>query len=180
MDSGELDQHLIRSRCSSRIPRLGFMFRCPQWASSVCGRWDPEPLTAYSPARSPVGLLPSRRRPCRPVIAGRRHRSGIRQMPGLENSGRATWGGGLMTRYECPCCAYMTLSIRGMHEICPVCGWEDTGIGDSEPDEYQGGPNHVTLTDARKNFTLFGASELRRISRVRAPAVWELPPDQKK
>ncbi|WP_420535426.1 CPCC family cysteine-rich protein [Actinomadura viridis] len=83
-----------------------------------------------------------------------------------------------MARYKCPCCGYMTLSARGRHEICPVCGWQDTGIRDDEPDEYVGGPNHVTLTEAKANFKLFGASELRGVSRVRPPTPSEIPSDQ--
>jgi hypothetical protein len=78
--------------------------------------------------------------------------------------------------YACPCCVYITLAQRAYYEICPVCGWEDEGQDDHDADEYRGGPNHVTLTEARDNFKAFGASEVRRTTRVREPLREEYPP----
>ncbi|MFI8516855.1 CPCC family cysteine-rich protein [Streptomyces sp. NPDC085481] len=75
----------------------------------------------------------------------------------------------------CICCGYLTLTARGYFEICPVCGWEDDGLDYSDPDEYIGGPNHVTLREARENFAAFGASEQRRAGRVRPPLPEEEP-----
>lgn len=78
-------------------------------------------------------------------------------------------------RHPCPCCRYITLSSRGWHEICPVCGWDDDGQDDHDADEYRGGANLVTLTEGRDNFRDFGASERRRIDRVRRPLPEEVP-----
>ncbi|GEM_PF-787789 len=36
--------------------------------------------------------------------------------------------------HECPCCGEHTFPDALSHEICPVCGWEDSGFED-EPDE---------------------------------------------
>ncbi|MEV8320697.1 CPCC family cysteine-rich protein [Streptomyces sp. NPDC059900] len=62
----------------------------------------------------------------------------------------------------CFCCGFLTLESRGRFEICPVCGWEDAWQDDHNADEYLGGPNQVTLSEARENFAAFGASEERR------------------
>ena len=79
-------------------------------------------------------------------------------------------------RHRCPCCFYLTLPSRGWYEICPVCGWEDTGQDDHDADDYRGGPNRVTLAEARRNFAEIGASEPRRVGRVRLPSPDEIPP----
>ncbi|MCX5210621.1 CPCC family cysteine-rich protein [Kitasatospora sp. NBC_00240] len=77
--------------------------------------------------------------------------------------------------FSCPCCGHLTLRARGMYEICQVCGWEDTGQDGVDADEYIGGPNRVSLTDARENFRRIGASEERLSDQVRPPVDSELP-----
>lgn len=80
--------------------------------------------------------------------------------------------------YRCPCCLFITLSERGMHETCPVCFWEDEGQDDHDADEVRGGPNRgLSLTEARNNFRRLGASDERRAAFVRGPLPAELPPD---
>ncbi len=70
--------------------------------------------------------------------------------------------------YRCPCCRYVTLSKRGGYEICPVCFWEDDGQDDHDADDVRGGPNSLlSLTDARANFEMHGASDLRKIDFAR-------------
>lgn len=72
--------------------------------------------------------------------------------------------------YRCPCCAYKTLHSRAGYEICPVCFWEDDGQDDHDADEVRGGPNgSLSLTDARKNFKVFLASQERFREDVRPP-----------
>jgi hypothetical protein len=56
--------------------------------------------------------------------------------------------------YECPCCSYKNLPVRGEYFICSVCFWEDDGSND--PEHYSG-PNHMTLKEAQDNFSQFGA-----------------------
>jgi hypothetical protein len=78
--------------------------------------------------------------------------------------------------YGCPCCGYLTLRERGMYEICPVCFWEDDGQDDHDADDARGGPNRgLSLTEARHNFTAYGASERRRLHLVREPQPHEYP-----
>ena len=78
--------------------------------------------------------------------------------------------------YHCPCCGFLTLDERGMYEICPVCFWEDDGQDDHDADETRGGPNRgLSLTEGRRNFRAFGASEERRARLVRGPLPDELP-----
>lgn len=81
----------------------------------------------------------------------------------------------LGARHACPCCRFLTLPSRGWYEICPVCRWEDLGQDDHDADEYRGGPNRVTLTEARRNFLEFGASDERLKQRVRGPLPDEIP-----
>lgn len=56
--------------------------------------------------------------------------------------------------YTCPCCAFPTLHVRNLYDVCTVFFWEDNGQDDPEVDEVWGGPNgDYSLTDARRNFT---------------------------
>jgi len=72
--------------------------------------------------------------------------------------------------HRCPCCRFRTLSERGMHEICPVCFWEDDGQDDQDADIVRGGPNYeLSLTQARYNFRELGAASPRVKPHVRAP-----------
>jgi len=50
----------------------------------------------------------------------------------------------------CPCCEYRTLNSRGDYEICRLCNWEDNGADQLE--QYSG-PNHMTLGEAKKQFS---------------------------
>jgi CspA family cold shock protein len=59
-------------------------------------------------------------------------------------------------RYPCPCCRYQTLRSQGAYEICPVCSWTDDGQGDEGADEDRGGPNHLSLSEARAKFVIYG------------------------
>jgi hypothetical protein len=70
--------------------------------------------------------------------------------------------------HQCACCDYFTLT-EGHWEICPVCFWEDDGLGLSAPDEVSG-PNHISLRQARANFQAFGACDQRMIANVLLPA----------
>jgi hypothetical protein len=79
--------------------------------------------------------------------------------------------------YRCPCCGYLTLSERGMYELCPVCFWEDDGQDDHDADQVRGGPNRgLSLTQARRNFETMGASDERRKKLVRESKPDEYPP----
>jgi len=78
--------------------------------------------------------------------------------------------------YPCPCCGFVTLTERGMYEICPVCFWEDDGQDDHDADIVRGGPNRrLSLTKARANFRVMGASDERRTQFVRDPLPSEHP-----
>jgi hypothetical protein len=78
--------------------------------------------------------------------------------------------------YPCPCCGYLTLGSRGDYDICAVCFWEDDGQDEHDADAIRGGPNgRLSLTQARQNFTAFGACETRMLSHVRDPLPAEHP-----
>jgi hypothetical protein len=53
----------------------------------------------------------------------------------------------------CVCCGYRTLSRIGW-DVCPVCFWEEDGV--YELDRISG-PNHMSLREARANFSILGA-----------------------
>lgn len=78
-------------------------------------------------------------------------------------------------RHACPCCGFLTLSSRGWHETCPVCYWDDDGQDDHDADVCRGGANLVSLTEARRNFKAFRASDRRRTKYVRDPLPEEVP-----
>lgn len=69
----------------------------------------------------------------------------------------------------CPCCGHATLTERGCYEICPVCFWEDDGQDSHDLDRASGGPNCVSLREARINFRRFGASVEADCESVRRP-----------
>jgi nicotinamidase/pyrazinamidase len=76
---------------------------------------------------------------------------------------------------RCPCCGFKTLADRGAFEICPVCRWEDDGQDDSDADTIRGGPNgRLSLTEARRNFSLYAASDPQYKSNVRRPLSEEI------
>ena len=73
-------------------------------------------------------------------------------------------------KYRCPCCGYKTLAERGGYDICSVCFWEDDGQDDHDADLIRGGPNRrLSLTEARRNFAEYGATDRRSLSFVRPP-----------
>lgn len=73
-----------------------------------------------------------------------------------------------MSEYQCPCCDYYTLPSRASYAICPVCYWEDDGQDMDRLDEVSG-PNHITLREARENFTSVGACDQSAVSLVLGP-----------
>jgi len=78
--------------------------------------------------------------------------------------------------WPCPCCGFLTLADPppGTYDICPVCYWEDDPVQFYDPD-HGGGPNAVSLTEARGNFAKYGASEERFRQNVRPPRPAERP-----
>jgi hypothetical protein len=71
-------------------------------------------------------------------------------------------------KISCPCCRALTLDMRGGFECCPVCYWEDDGQDDADADDVRGGPNGtLSLSQARANFAVHGASEPQYATHVR-------------
>jgi hypothetical protein len=75
-----------------------------------------------------------------------------------------------MNAYPCPCCGYPTLTEKppGTFAICPVCFWEDDDLQYRDP-SYAGGANRVSLEEARRNYSAFGASANEWQAKVRPP-----------
>lgn len=76
-----------------------------------------------------------------------------------------------LTLKLCPCCHYRTGC-----STCPVCFWTDDGQDDPDADVVRGGPNgDLSLSVARLNFALYGASHKRYLDVVRPPHPDERP-----
>jgi hypothetical protein len=68
--------------------------------------------------------------------------------------------------YQCDCCDYFTLDLEMGWEVCPVCYWEEHGLGFADAD-VASDPNHkLTLRQARENFLRFGACEANLLEHV--------------
>jgi NifB/MoaA-like Fe-S oxidoreductase len=71
----------------------------------------------------------------------------------------------------CPCCGYRTGC-----STCPVCFWTDDGQDDHDAAVVRGGPNgDLSLSTARLNFAIYGASHRRYLDVVRPPRADERP-----
>jgi hypothetical protein len=76
---------------------------------------------------------------------------------------------------RCPICNCLTLSAEEKsHDICPVCYWEDDGSEKEIPtSECAGGPNGISVDEARHNYKKFGACSKDFLPNVRKPKPWE-------
>ena len=74
------------------------------------------------------------------------------------------------TLYACPCCGYATIGEPAEYEICEICFWEDDGQDDPDSENFLGGPNGVSLNEARFNFLVFGAAEQKDLRYCREPS----------
>ena len=54
------------------------------------------------------------------------------------------------------------------HDICPVCFWENDPV-QNENENFAGGANEICLSDAKKNFSSFGAVVEDMVKYVREP-----------
>ena len=77
--------------------------------------------------------------------------------------------------FACPCCGYAVLTAAGAYEVCPLCFWEDDGQDGAQAVASVGGPNRISLEQARVNVLMFGAADRANLGSVRAPA----PADEK-
>ncbi len=70
----------------------------------------------------------------------------------------------------CPCCGYRIFREETIstYDICPICFWEDESLVKKSIDEAYG-PNHVSLTQAQRNFLDFGAKEKKTEENTREP-----------
>ncbi len=72
-------------------------------------------------------------------------------------------------RLPCPSCGFLVFNqLPGSFDFCPICLWQDDVVQLRFPD-YAGGANRPSLMEAQRNFAEFGASEVRRLGRVRSP-----------
>ena len=61
-------------------------------------------------------------------------------------------------KHKCPVCGKYEFEEEDSYEICPVCGWEDDDLQESNPD-YAGGANHMSLNQAREAYRIGKAVE---------------------
>ncbi|PQJ10884.1 hydrolase [Flavipsychrobacter stenotrophus] len=76
---------------------------------------------------------------------------------------------------QCACCGYYTLGEGSIYDICPVCFWEDCAVQNEDPDD-SGGPNHVSLKEAKANYKQYEVVELQFKEHVRKPTEEEMKP----
>jgi len=80
----------------------------------------------------------------------------------------------VQVRYRCPCCGRKTLEAPGALVLCPVCWWEDDGQEDADANEIRHTVNgSLSLSEARENYTRFGAADPCFLPHVRKPRVTE-------
>ena len=73
-------------------------------------------------------------------------------------------------RFRCPCCGFRTLETAGALALCPVCWWEDDGQEDVDAAEVRLTVNgFLSLTEAREQYKVCGASHPRYLPYVRKP-----------
>ena len=75
----------------------------------------------------------------------------------------------------CQCCGFLTLDPDGIHDICPVCFWEDDPVQAEDPD-FSGGANELNLREAQENYLEIGAISDQFVKDVRSPLKSEYPP----
>ena len=76
----------------------------------------------------------------------------------------------------CPCCQNKTLFIRITNDICPVCFWEDDNDkGILYNPNTISEVNHISLTDAIRNYKEYNACEKEFQDRTRLPFSYEKP-----
>lgn len=69
-------------------------------------------------------------------------------------------------RHKCLCCGYQTITHD--FDICPVCYWQKDFYQEKNIED-NGGPNLVSLKEARENFKKNKVSDLQYKSLVRSP-----------
>lgn len=77
-------------------------------------------------------------------------------------------------KYACPCCDCFTMDEPYSFEFCPVCRYQDDRPFPHDGSDYPRGANRVYLSEARRNFAMFGVSEERFIGEGRPPTSEEI------
>ncbi|WP_084258309.1 CPCC family cysteine-rich protein [Saccharomonospora iraqiensis] len=80
-------------------------------------------------------------------------------------------------KYPCVCCGYTVHDeMPNSHRICPVCFWEDD-LAQLRWPTSAGGANKVSLVEAQENYSKYGVSEYRFLSKVRKARRGDYRPD---
>ena len=52
---------------------------------------------------------------------------------------------------KCPVCGKYDFARKDDFDVCDVCGWENDGLQEDDPD-YKGGANAMSLNEAREAY----------------------------
>lgn len=79
----------------------------------------------------------------------------------------------IINNIKCHCCGFYTVENKVVSDICPVCFWQKDIYQEKHIDD-NGGPNLVSLREAKENFHKFGAIEEQFKNFVRLPLKEEM------
>ena len=54
-------------------------------------------------------------------------------------------------KHKCPVCGKYEFDAPNSFDLCPECGWEDSGLQEDEPD-YEVAPNFMSLNQYREKY----------------------------
>jgi hypothetical protein len=67
---------------------------------------------------------------------------------------------------KCPVCGQYEFARQDDYDVCEVCGWENDGLQEKQPD-YEGGANEISLNEARKIWEQVHSWQIKEVANRR-------------